>query len=403
MINLILIVSFLFIGIAQPAIGIAQPASVWTLSGAIYSGEDPYEGATVKLTNAATQVDIDTTTSDINGLYSFSALVDGTYNLTINAAGHEELIVNDIAVSGADVIQNVVLITTSVTTTISGTVRTFDGLPVDNIEIEVRLYTYGSGDDEAYSLTDVNGEYSITVNSDINAEYDVDLRGGNYAQGEVFPTSITIPTYVSKSLGNITADGSDIVINAVLPEVVTLSGRTTDSDGVAVGNVSIWAYGSSDGFSGQSYDTSTADGSYSLPLFPSANSTVHITPPAGSGFVEIEIDPFDISISSLINFILVKPDTECPVITEYPVTTVSSQGAAMRWRTDELASNIIEYGLGADQLTGIKSRPKLTRRHILRLTGLESDTTYFFRIVSTDAAGNSCGSQVLDFTTDSAT
>ena len=71
-------------------------ALAYTLSGTIYGGSDPLEGATVTLLEAGTLIQLDTTVTGADGFYSFS-VDDGTYNLTISGAGYEESVVNGIA------------------------------------------------------------------------------------------------------------------------------------------------------------------------------------------------------------------------------------------------------------------------------------------------------------------
>ncbi len=73
-------------------------------------GGTPLVNATVLLNDAGSDAQLDSTASDASGLYSFT-VNNGTYNLTIQASGYADSVVNGIAVAGADVTQNVVLVT----------------------------------------------------------------------------------------------------------------------------------------------------------------------------------------------------------------------------------------------------------------------------------------------------
>ena len=84
-------------------------AHAFTLSGTIFSGGTPLANANVLLNDAGSGAQLNSTTSDASGLYSFT-VNDGSYNLTIQASGYADSVVNGIPVAGADVTQNVVLV-----------------------------------------------------------------------------------------------------------------------------------------------------------------------------------------------------------------------------------------------------------------------------------------------------
>lgn len=60
----------------------------------------------------------------------------------------------------------------------------------------------------------------------------------------------------------------------------------------------------------------------------------------------------------------------------------------IRWTTDVLANSQVEYGL--DESYGNRSNPDLTQvfSHAVRMTHLKPGLIYFYRVISTDAAGN---------------
>ncbi|MCX6004883.1 MAG: redoxin domain-containing protein [Chloroflexi bacterium] len=66
----------------------------------------------------------------------------------------------------------------------------------------------------------------------------------------------------------------------------------------------------------------------------------------------------------------------------------SDIGAIIQWVTDEPATSQVMYGTteSCDSSTSLDS--KLTTSHTVRLTGLESNITYYYRVKSVDPAGN---------------
>ena len=92
-------ITLLLLGCAQTAL------AAWTLSGTIYGGGNPSPGASVSLTDANTLENLGSTTTNVNGTYSFT-VSDGTYTLMINVNGFDESVVTGIIVSGADVVQD---------------------------------------------------------------------------------------------------------------------------------------------------------------------------------------------------------------------------------------------------------------------------------------------------------
>jgi hypothetical protein len=98
------------------------------------------------------------------------------------------------------------------------------------------------------------------------------------------------------------------------------------------------------------------------------------------------------------------PDRKPPEFIESPfVHNVTHQLANLRWVTDESADGVVEYGLLPDALTSTTSDSSLLTHHEMTLTGLAPATTYYFRVRSTDAAGNGpLVSPILQFTTSAA-
>lgn len=86
------------------------------------------------------------------------------------------------------------------------------------------------------------------------------------------------------------------------------------------------------------------------------------------------------------------PDTAPPVITSaISVTDRQDTRATIVWNTDEPANAQVRYGLSDQSWDGYtleKTDTAMTTGHAVTLTGLDPSTVYFFRVGSTDAAGN---------------
>ncbi len=94
------------------------------------------------------------------------------------------------------------------------------------------------------------------------------------------------------------------------------------------------------------------------------------------------------------------PDTSAPLIIEGPqVTNVDQSSASIRWITNEPANGTIEYGL-TENLDLTVSQDSPARLHLIRLVGLEPDSVYQYRVLSSDIIGNGpAESQIFSFKT----
>ena len=90
-------------------------------------------------------------------------------------------------------------------------------------------------------------------------------------------------------------------------------------------------------------------------------------------------------------------DTTPPLITSPPtVTAKTDTTATIEWNTDEPSNSVVQYGTMSgvtwDVYDSIKSNADLTTTHTVTLISLTADTTYYFRVGSTDISGNGPGS-----------
>jgi hypothetical protein len=73
----------------------------------------------------------------------------------------------------------------------------------------------------------------------------------------------------------------------------------------------------------------------------------------------------------------------------------SSDLATVTWDTTEPASSEVMFGTSPDTLSGSVKLGDVTRKHRLRLAGLKRGTTYYYRVASTDTAGDRVVSPAL--------
>ncbi|OVE80231.1 hypothetical protein BVY01_00605, partial [bacterium I07] len=92
-------------------------------------------------------------------------------------------------------------------------------------------------------------------------------------------------------------------------------------------------------------------------------------------------------------------DTSPPVISNIASGNLSTSSATITWDTDEPADTQIEYGTdnGYGSQTTLNTNP--VTQHQQTLSGLQANTTYHYRVKSTDAAGNPAVSGDRTFTT----
>lgn len=99
-----------------------------------------------------------------------------------------------------------------------------------------------------------------------------------------------------------------------------------------------------------------------------------------------------------VDLVLSTADTTPPAIGNVAVESLADTSATITWTTDENADSIVEYGL-TTAYGGASGDPTLVLNHAIALTGLIPNTTYHYRVHSTDAADNSAVSGDYTFTT----
>ncbi|TAK03045.1 MAG: hypothetical protein EPO39_12735 [Candidatus Manganitrophaceae bacterium] len=93
------------------------------------------------------------------------------------------------------------------------------------------------------------------------------------------------------------------------------------------------------------------------------------------------------------------PDTTPPILSGIAAGNLTSGGATLSWTTNEPADTQIQYGTTTAYGASTSLNTALTTTHSQSVTGLTGSTTYHFRVLSKDAAGNLAASGDNTFTT----
>jgi Domain of unknown function (DUF4082)/Bacterial Ig-like domain len=173
------------------------------------------------------------------------------------------------------------------------------------------------------------------------------------------------------------ANGLRAMIPTTAPGGTTLSGVTRDGAALTVTTQII--KGVSYGF------VDAAPGSYVASYSAQAA-------PSGGTLASASTLTADLSVTARTTATVAEAeevdDAESPAINGVDVLPLPDGTASVTWSTDEAASSGVMFGLAADLLDGNAVDGTLAVSHDTMLTQLEPGQTYYYRIVSTDAAGN---------------
>ncbi|MEE9583632.1 MAG: fibronectin type III domain-containing protein, partial [Dehalococcoidales bacterium] len=89
--------------------------------------------------------------------------------------------------------------------------------------------------------------------------------------------------------------------------------------------------------------------------------------------------------------------TTPPAISGISESNVTSSSADIGWTTDEPADSQVAYRASPGWLTSLDET--LVTVHLVQLTGLQPATTYYYKVMSRDGAGNLTVSDEMEFTT----
>ena len=96
----------------------------------------------------------------------------------------------------------------------------------------------------------------------------------------------------------------------------------------------------------------------------------------------------NVAASADRTFTTTAADTTAPTISSITTSNVTSTSATVTWTTNEAATTQVQYGSTSAYGSSTALNTTLMTQHSQALTGLATDTTYHFRVLSRDAAGN---------------
>lgn len=126
--------------------------------------------------------------------------------------------------------------------------------------------------------------------------------------------------------------------------------------------------------------------------------------PAADWIVEVSDDPSGTNPTSCTGNLgteILSNDSAPPSISDISVSSVTQNSATINWVTNEQANSKVNYGT-TNSYGSSKTDSSFVTVHSLTLTGLTSNTTYHFEVVSTDGSNNTATSSDNSFVTQSA-
>ena len=275
----------------------------------------------------------------------------------IPGAGTE--LVNDLdlvvtAPDGTTYLGNYLLNGTSVPGGVPDTKNNLENVYIASTEVQIGLYTV--------TVLGVNvpsgpQDFALVVS----------YAGGPTANGVVqFDNTV----YNSSAAAGVILMDTDLNLNPNAPDTATVS---VDSDQLDNETVVLTEVGD---------NSAVFVGSVQLTLNPSGFDDGVLTVVNGGQIwiLYVEVSPPGLRIA------YATIDDTPPIITNVAVSGVTHKGAEISWTTDEASTTEVLYGVTTPPSeVAIGSRGT---SHSVSLSGLSANTTYFFEVESTDAAGN---------------
>ena len=333
-------------------------ANALTLSGTVYGGSDPLQGALINVFNATTSQAQDNQLSDATGQYAFT-LDPGSYSLEITppeGSVYGVATVSNITLQ-EDEIRNVALLSES--SVLSGIVSLPDGSPV--VGGEINIYRQSASPRSGASAiaqteTDESGAYTFNLVPDTYMlqlyVYDRNIEGNaGYYNHDSVAENLDL--------------SSDHREDLVLP-YVTVSGSTVDSNGIPIPNVEISIPDTASGpdyefYSGNLTIYSDGQGKYSFKT-PASTYNVLVSPPSSNeqyGATEyLDVDltddtvrDFIVQSSNVLSGTITLPDGS-PVIggrvLAYKQSASPRSGASAIAQTETDANGAYTFSLAPD-------------------------------------------------------
>ena len=275
---------------------------------------------------------------------------------------------------------------------------------------------------------------TLTINYSLYGATNNRWKWGNNAATTLFDTwksnssqdrnspSPAAPIFVSSPL--------DLHITASSPAKdtgTTIAGFSTDKDGVVRPQGSAWDIGAYEVVTGgppppattatlTANPTSITSGQSSTLTWSSTNATsctgtnfstgnaisgsTQVSPITTTTTYTLSCADIDSSATANATVTVTAPiDNTAPILSNITSSNITTDSAAITWTTDEPATSQVEYGLATIYGDTSILNATLATTHSVSLSSLSPNTTYNYRIISMDAAGNTATSLNRTFDT----
>ncbi len=237
--------------------------------------------------------------------------------------------------------------------------------------------------------TDATGSATVTLDSPLSSSGDFLL----------VVTHPNIINYEKTILIGSSSDGivnfDDDLYNCTSTAVITLS--DSDLSGEGTQNVDVTSTTNPSGITVTLYETAT-DGVFE-------GSVILGTDIAVSDGDTLTVSYYDENTGSKGKKAAYKTDTaaiDCaaPVVSGVTITNISGNSAQISFSTDESAVSSVSYGLSCSSLPNTADiSTSYVTSHSGTITGLDTNTTYYFKVTAEDASDNSVTTGCYNFST----
>jgi len=335
--------------------------------------------------NYGTSISIGNTTS-----HTLTGLSDGSYFFAVTAvdtSGNESGFSNEVTktLSTTDTTAPIISGTNAGNVSSSGATISWNTDEASNTQVEYGTSTaYGSLTTLNTALVSAHSQTLSNLSPATTYHYRVRSRdaAGNLgiSGNNTFTTSAaadtTPPSLSGTTAGNITTSNG------------TITWTTNEASDTQVDYGTTNAYGSSSSLNA-SLVTSHSQTLSGL----SASTTYHYR-------VKSRDAAGNLAVSGNHTFTTLSVgDTTPPVISGITASNVTGLGATITWTTNEGATSKVEYGTSTAYGSSSATGTTLVTSHSRTLSGLSDATTYHYRVVSQDTAGNTETSGNNTFTT----
>lgn len=229
----------------------------------------------------------------------------------------------------------------------------------------------------ASMITGADGRALTTLSTGGAGFYYIDVTAAGAA--------ISSHRYTASSQGGVMTLSA--VQNPTNPNEYAVTATIEDSFGTIKNNIEV-SFDAIEGIVSPSSDNTDVNGNATTTLDVSVATSEEAIVTARVGYL------FDyLTITTAV-------DNTPPVISDVSHVT-DATSTTITWSTNELSDSLVKYGTGSGNYTQIASNATNVTSHSILLTGLTTNTTYYYVVNSTDLSGNSAQSSEYSFTTSS--